>query len=161
MQPCFDQVERADEPVADPVTAGPGDGIAEWDRPLVFQQDQRRRRAVGNVLQDVPVLGSTQWREVALTGPLSSYLRVLTGRAVAPAPLDRITLPVRLYPRVLAIRLSDALAPESLVEALAWERAAVLSGRLMSEWALIHLCQLSGSAASSLSDAGRTAFQPA
>jgi hypothetical protein len=97
----------------------------------------------------------------ALTGPLSSYLRVLTGRAVAPAPLDRITLPVRLYPRVLAIRLSDALAPESLVEALAWERAAVLSGRLMSEWALIHLCQLSGSAASSLSDAGRTAFQPA
>jgi hypothetical protein len=94
-----------------------------------------------------------------LTGPLSSYLRVLTGRAFAPPPPDRISLPVRIYPRVLSLKLAEALAPQTLAEALAWERAAVLSGRLMSEWALIHVCQLSRSAVSSIADAGGNARQ--
>src|SRR5664279_3831744 len=37
----LDQVEGADEPVTDPDAACPDDGVSQWDRPLVLEQDQR------------------------------------------------------------------------------------------------------------------------
>ena len=52
-----DQVERADEPVAHPEPAGAEYGVAQPDRPVVLEQDERRRRAVGDVLEDVPGVG--------------------------------------------------------------------------------------------------------
>src|SRR4051794_40231609 len=52
----FDEVERADEAVGDPEPAGPRDRVAERDRPVVLEQDQRRGRVVGDLLQDVPRL---------------------------------------------------------------------------------------------------------
>src|SRR5664279_460941 len=48
-RPDLDQVERADEPVADAETAGPGDRVAERNGPVMLQQDQRGGGFVGNV----------------------------------------------------------------------------------------------------------------
>jgi hypothetical protein len=94
-----------------------------------------------------------------LTGPLSAYLQALTGRARFPRLESPVAVPVRLFPRVLSVDVGAALVPDILNEAVAWERAAVLSGRLMSEWALIHVAQLCRSADSPIADAGGTARQ--
>lgn len=62
------------------------------------------------------------------------------GGAVSPRSLplgDAVTvgLPVRLAARLLRADLDVLLAAAPLERALAWEVAAVLSGRTMSEWA--------------------------
>src|SRR3954470_13661920 len=48
------QVERADEAVAEAEPAGAGDRVAQRDGPVVLEQDQRRRRVVRDVFEDVP-----------------------------------------------------------------------------------------------------------
>ena len=71
VQPGLDEVQWADEPVADAVATSPGDGVAQRHRPLVFQQDQRGRGSVGDVLEDVPVVDAAQWGE-AVRGRLGA-----------------------------------------------------------------------------------------
>lgn len=86
--------------------------------------------------------------EAGVDGPVDSatadYLRRLScragqaGGASRARPLgDAVTvgLPVRLAARLLRADLDVLLAAAPLERALAWEVAAVLSGRTMSEWA--------------------------
>src|SRR3954454_4023000 len=49
-----DQVERADEAVADPVAAGPRDGIAQRHGPGVLDEQERCGGVVGDLFDDVP-----------------------------------------------------------------------------------------------------------
>src|SRR5262249_26007750 len=56
-EPYPDEIERADEAVADAESARPGNGVPQRHGPVVFQQDQRCRRVVGDVLEHVPLLG--------------------------------------------------------------------------------------------------------
>src|ERR1700742_1979506 len=55
-QPDLYQVERADEPVADPEAACPDDGVPQRYGPVMLQQDQRGRGVVRDFLDDVPFL---------------------------------------------------------------------------------------------------------
>src|SRR4051794_38028419 len=55
-QADLDQVERADEAVAEAEPAGASDRVAQRDGPVVLEQDQRGRRVVRDVLEDVPRL---------------------------------------------------------------------------------------------------------
>ena len=55
-QADVDQVERADEAVAQAEPAGASDRVAQRYRPVMLEQDQRRGRVVRDVLQDVPRL---------------------------------------------------------------------------------------------------------
>jgi hypothetical protein len=50
----LDEVERADESVAEPVTACAGDRVAQRHRPVVLEQDQRRRGVVWDLLDHIP-----------------------------------------------------------------------------------------------------------
>jgi hypothetical protein len=47
----IDEVERADEAVGDAVAAGAHDGVAQRHRPVVLEQDERRRRVVRDLLE--------------------------------------------------------------------------------------------------------------
>ena len=85
-------------------------------------------------------------RVAAVTGelsePLSAYLGALDRSLDARAhPRSRLVLPMRLTERIgpagPASRLDVALLPS----AIAWERAAVLAGRTMTEWALLVLAE--------------------
>ena len=49
-QADLEQVERADEAGAEAEPAGTSDRVAERDGPVVLEQDQRRRRAVWDLL---------------------------------------------------------------------------------------------------------------
>src|SRR5215208_7104266 len=55
-EPDLDEVERTDEPVADPVSARASDRVAQRHRPMMLEQQQRRRGVVGDLLQNVPGL---------------------------------------------------------------------------------------------------------
>ena len=55
-QADLDQVERADEAVGDAEPTGAGDRVAKRHRPVMLEQDQRGRRVVRDLLQDVPRL---------------------------------------------------------------------------------------------------------
>src|SRR4051812_44372218 len=74
------QIERADEAVADPEPAGPDDGVAQPDRPVVLQKHERRSRVVGNLLEDVP-RGLVRQQVASLGGELGARLRA-DGRAL-------------------------------------------------------------------------------
>lgn len=83
---------------------------------------------------------------VELSEPLSAYLGALSGRrrGGAAGPLPRLlVLPMRLTERILARRGPPQLDAVLLPSALAWERAAVLEGRTMSEWAAVKALELS------------------
>ncbi len=99
-------------------------------------------RALG--LGDAPPALDTAARAATVTGelsePLSAYLcaldRSMQGRA---HPRNVLVLPMRLTERMgsvaPALRLDVALFPS----AIAWERAAVVAGLTMTEWALLLL----------------------
>jgi hypothetical protein len=53
-QADVDEVERADEAVADAEAAGAHDGVAQWHGPVVLEQDERGGGVVGDLLEDVP-----------------------------------------------------------------------------------------------------------
>src|SRR5438309_9235566 len=55
-QPDLDQVERADEPVADAEASRSRDRVPQRDGPMVLEQDERGGRVVGDVLEHVPGL---------------------------------------------------------------------------------------------------------
>jgi hypothetical protein len=69
----------------------------------------------------------------------AAYLRRLTTAAPCdPVELDALFLaglPVRLSTRLLSADLAELLAAADLERARAWEIAAVLDGRTISEWA--------------------------
>ncbi len=67
----------------------------------------------------------------------ADYLRALSSRAAEPPePLSTLRLPMRLSDRVLRFGLTDLLRVELLGSAIHWERASLLAGQTMSEWAL-------------------------
>jgi len=75
-----------------------------------------------------------------LDAAAAAYLRRLTGRrrGTAARALGEVVtagLPLRLSARLLAADLDALVAAVPLERALAWETAAVLAGRTMSEWA--------------------------
>jgi hypothetical protein len=76
---------------------------------------------------------------VELSEPLSAYLAALSGHTrVEARSLPRmLALPMRLTERILARQGQPQLDAALLTSALAWERAAVLEGRSMSEWAAL------------------------
>ena len=61
-QADLDQVERADEAVADAEAAGARDRVAQRHGPVMLDQDQRRGRVVRDVLEDVPRLARRRRR---------------------------------------------------------------------------------------------------
>lgn len=82
---------------------------------------------------------------IELSEPLSAYLAALTGRGRgASRSLPRlIALPMRLTERIGADGPAARLDETLLQSALSWERAAVLEGRTMSEWATLKALELS------------------
>jgi hypothetical protein len=82
-----------------------------------------------------------------VTGPLgpqaAGHLWALSGqnRAVAESSEDGLTveLPERLLIRLRPGILPDCLTSRAVAEMVNWERAAVLEGRSMSEWAALSL----------------------
>jgi hypothetical protein len=74
--------------------------------------------------------------------PNAGYARGL-GNGVASDPDGRFSLPARILERVdeqlVAAALEERPLERALSEALAWERAAVTSDRLLAEWALLTL----------------------
>src|SRR5438105_1739269 len=55
-KPDLDQVERADEPVTYSKASRPHDGVSQWHRPMVLEEDQRGCGVFGDVLEHVPGL---------------------------------------------------------------------------------------------------------
>src|SRR5215210_5233193 len=55
-QPDLDEVERADEAIADAVPAGARDRVAQRHGPVVLDQDQRRGGVVRDLFDHVPRL---------------------------------------------------------------------------------------------------------
>jgi hypothetical protein len=74
--------------------------------------------------------------------PNAGYARGL-GNGGAGAADGRFSLPARILERVdeplVAAALAERPLERALAEALAWERAAVTSDRLLAEWALLTL----------------------
>src|SRR3954469_672435 len=64
-QADLDQVQRADEAVADAEAAGARDGVAQRDRPAVLEQDERGDRVVGDLLEHVPTLAVAEYLDAA------------------------------------------------------------------------------------------------
>lgn len=82
---------------------------------------------------------------VELAEPLSAYLAALSRRRPrgAAGSLPRLlAVPMRLTERILARPGRPQLDATLLRSALAWERAAVLEGRTMSEWAAVKALEL-------------------
>jgi len=79
----------------------------------------------------------------ALGPQAAGHLWALSGqtRAVAAFGEDGLTveLPERLLTRLRPGILPDCLTSRAVAEMVAWERAAVLEGRSMSEWAALTL----------------------
>lgn len=72
---------------------------------------------------------------------------VAAPRRAQPAPLGEVVtvgLPLRLSSRLLAADFDALVSAVSLDRALAWETAAVLAGRTMSEWAPLTALRLGG-----------------
>ena len=84
-----------------------------------------------------------------LSEPQSAYLRALSRplseRLVGSSRESRlrrsVALPMRLTERIGAADIDQLLKSDAIASALAWERAAVLEGRTMSEWAALRALQ--------------------
>lgn len=67
----------------------------------------------------------------------ADYLRALNPRSANPLRLSKaFRLPMRLSDRTLRQGLESLMRPEVLQSGTKWERAAVVSGHTMTEWAL-------------------------
>ncbi len=92
-----------------------------------------------------------------LSASTAKYLRALsTGRSARPGLPSPIGLPTRIVRRVSAQTLSAAIETADLPRARAWERAAVIDGRTLTEWALA-CALLQSSASADEPRAGRSA----
>lgn len=83
---------------------------------------------------------------IALSAPSSAYLRSLNGNSLAEVrstrqmKLDRVAMPARLNDRLLRLwPPSPDLEGVELGPALQWERASVMAGMTMTEWAFKEL----------------------
>ncbi len=80
--------------------------------------------------------------KLPLSPAAAAYLRELGTRSI-PQALGRtpvtVAFPTRLIERMPPSGVASTLNPAAITEALAWERAAVLVGRTMSEWAMFTL----------------------
>lgn len=75
-----------------------------------------------------------------LSEPLSEYLGALDRSSRARRhPRNTLVLPMRLTERLGNVAPASRLDAELLPSAIAWERAAVVAGRTMTEWALLLL----------------------
>lgn len=75
----------------------------------------------------------------------SAYLATLNGNgARASQAPEMLALPMRLRERIGSRAVTELLDPRLLASGISWERAAVLSGRTMSEWALMTLAASGG-----------------
>jgi len=75
-----------------------------------------------------------------LSEPASAYLAALDRGGQARGCTDgMLALPMRLRERIASRSPATLLEAELLECAIAWERAALLVGRTMSEWALLAL----------------------
>lgn len=96
-------------------------------------------RAVGVEPSSLDAVAAAQPVEEQLDAAASAYLRRLTQRPdVERRELGEavtLGLPVRLGARLLRADLDALVASADLARAIAWETAAVLAGRTMSEWA--------------------------
>jgi hypothetical protein len=81
---------------------------------------------------------------VELSAAQSAYLGALSGRdATTKRALPRfVVLPMRLTERLCPEGPVPRLEPSLLASALAWERAAAVAGRTMSEWAALKALEL-------------------
>lgn len=71
-----------------------------------------------------------------LAPPTADYLRALSAHGRNASKLSTtFKLPMRLTDRILNFGVDRLLRPEVLGSAVLWEKAAVLSGQTMSEWA--------------------------
>jgi len=90
------------------------------------------------------VLAASAEVVIGLSEAQSAYLRVLSrGSAQQTGALPRLLpVPMRLIERIGQEGLVRRVDPALLETALLWERAAVLSGRTMSEWAALALLEI-------------------
>lgn len=81
---------------------------------------------------------------VELSASLSAYLAALSGQDRDPAGSTPrfLALPMRLTERILALQVRPQFDAALLPSAVIWERAAVLEGRTMSEWAALKVLEL-------------------
>jgi hypothetical protein len=83
----------------------------------------------------------------AVGGATARYIRELTSRRPyvpgLPDPV-RVGLPVRLADRSVGVDLEAVVRVARLDDAIAWELAATLAGRNMTEWAVLTLLTASG-----------------
>jgi hypothetical protein len=75
-----------------------------------------------------------------LSEPASAYLGALDrGESAHAYTTGMLALPMRLRERIGSRSPTTLLTAELLDYAIAWERAALVAGRTMSEWALLAL----------------------
>lgn len=106
-----------------------------------------RRDLIATVADDALVhwLNDRAWIArpvIALSAPSSAYLRSLNGNMLArgrsrrQVELDRVAMPARLNDRLMNLwPPSPELKAIELEPALQWERASVMAGLTMTEWA--------------------------
>lgn len=88
------------------------------------------------LIDDLDEAASAARVQVELAEPSSAYLRALDGApGTAPLPRGDLRLPMRLIDRTARRDPKRLIDPAALGSAVRWERAAVLSGRTMSDWA--------------------------
>ncbi len=75
-----------------------------------------------------------------LSEPATAYLLALDrSMSARPRPRNILVLPMRLTERVGLVAPESRLDAALLPSAIAWERAAVVAGRTMTEWAALLL----------------------
>jgi hypothetical protein len=96
------------------------------------------------LLDDLDLEAEQTKVEMALSEPQHAYLRTLCApraEAWSRAPA-LVAIPMRLTDRMRSDILDEHLRPDLLRSALVWERAAVATGRSMSEWAALAALEL-------------------
>jgi hypothetical protein len=83
---------------------------------------------------------------IALTTGQGAYVRALAARrplqATVPDEPFHVAIPDQLLARSRGLVTTTALDPDAVDEMIAWEIAAALAGRSMTEWALKQLAVL-------------------
>lgn len=79
--------------------------------------------------------------ELALDGASSAYLRSFIRPAAQTSAVGTILVPVpvRLYARARELAPETTIESGAVEQAIGWERASVLEGRTMAEWAFVRL----------------------
>jgi hypothetical protein len=74
-QPDSDEVERADEPIADAEAARADNRVPQRNRPVMLQQDEGGRGVIGNVFEHVPLTGVAEHVDSVGRGFLGARFR--------------------------------------------------------------------------------------